>query len=351
MEKSEIRTCPYCKESFVGTRSLNRHIKRTHSHEEVIMFECKECGKEVEYTQKKGNGCSLKCNKVLQAKEKNKTIPLEHKYSFINIDKYKEELCENEKYDCPHCESTLSTFSKLKNHMWKIHTEHTGICMKCGEKNETNNAYCSRACANSREFSEESNLKTTISLLESLNGEKMNGRTINEFVIDQLIKIHEGYYKYPNLNYTGSTGNIKVECPNCGEFEIEYGNHQKGRGCSKCCVGGFKDDEPGVLYYLKVEQEGDITYKVGITNNTVKKRYAGYMQYITILHIEEYEVGLHARLREKEILDKYQEHKYEGPSKLGTGNKEVFRHDILSLDNAPVKIYFEGHDLIKNPNN
>lgn len=96
---------------------------------------------------------------------------------------------------------------------------------------------------------------------------------------------------------------------------------------------GFKDYKPGIFYYIRIEKDGRTFWKVGITNNSVKKRFKSYeMQYITIIKSWEYANGYDARKLEKEILNDYAYAKYNGPDILNSGNTEMFIEDILMLD-------------------
>lgn len=55
-----------------------------------------------------------------------------------------------------------------------------------------------------------------------------------EQYIEDCVKKHKGYFKYPNTIYEGGDKNVKIECPVHGEIEVNAGNHRRGAGCRLC---------------------------------------------------------------------------------------------------------------------
>jgi len=53
-------------------------------------------------------------------------------------------------------------------------------------------------------------------------------------IIDSFIKIHNNYYDYSKVEYTGIKNKIKVICSIHGEFEILPKTHRNGSGCKLC---------------------------------------------------------------------------------------------------------------------
>ena len=83
-----------------------------------------------------------------------------------------------------------------------------------------------------------------------------------------------------------------------------------------------------ILYYLKLKNKfGETRYKIGVTLNSVEKRYSGRSDYKIL-----YEKKLtHANTIEKKILKKFN-HLITDESLLDTNGTEIFKEDILKLD-------------------
>ena len=224
--------CPYCNKEF-STKKLNKHIERIHSNEKEIFLSCKQCSEKVSYLDRHGLCCSKSCSYKLQNKSSLIIIPASNQYSFINIDKEKDKLLKGSLYNCPHCDSKTNNFSKFKRHIFQKHTEKTGKCFHCGEKNDTGSPYCSRSCANTRTFSKESNLKKAKTNLRINN---LNKDTLDIKIISKLNIKQKNRYTYPNLNYINSKSNINIECSNHGEFIQLYYSHLNGGTCPKCLL-------------------------------------------------------------------------------------------------------------------
>jgi len=62
-----------------------------------------------------------------------------------------------------------------------------------------------------------------------------NQRIMNadEYII-KANKVHNNYYKYPDLKYKNSRTKIDILCPNHGIFKQRTGVHLLGDGCPKC---------------------------------------------------------------------------------------------------------------------
>lgn len=62
---------------------------------------------------------------------------------------------------------------------------------------------------------------------------KAKTKTTEEY-INQVRKIHNGFYIYDLVNYTKSDEKIDVICPKHGIFSIEANSHAQGHGCPIC---------------------------------------------------------------------------------------------------------------------
>lgn len=55
-----------------------------------------------------------------------------------------------------------------------------------------------------------------------------------EQFIEVSKKVHNNYYDYSLVNYTGSKNKVIIICPIHGKFEQEAASHKQGAGCNKC---------------------------------------------------------------------------------------------------------------------
>ena len=98
--------------------------------------------------------------------------------------------------------------------------------------------------------------------------------------------------------------------------------------------GGFNYNKPAILYYLKVTGDnGEVAYKIGITNRTVQQRFcADDLSKIEVITTTEYKIGRNAHKEEQRILNEFKEFKWNGEKLLKSGNTELFDRDVLGLD-------------------
>jgi len=165
-----------------------------------------------------------------------------------------------------------------------------------------------------------------------MNMTKLKTKTINEVILD-FKSVHKERYDYKYVMYKNNTTKVKIKCNECNSiFEQRPKDHMKGKGCSFCNRSGFNNSKHSKLYYIKIEKDNKILYKIGITNISVKSRFREDMKFITILKEESFKTGLEARNRESFLLKKYKKFKYKGPKILPSGNTEMFVIDILNLD-------------------
>ncbi|MET0105530.1 MAG: DUF723 domain-containing protein [Sedimenticola sp.] len=161
-------------------------------------------------------------------------------------------------------------------------------------------------------------------------------RTTEEFV-QEARDVHGDRYDYSKVEYKTSHDKVEIVCPEHGSFWQSPVNHVRGNkaGCPGCAVSGFDQTKPGLLYYLAVTTDvGDTLYKIGITNLTIEKRFPTLdLARIRIIKRWFFDVGRDAAEREEAILNHFAGDRYYGPDVLvGSGNTELFTHDILRLD-------------------
>ncbi len=96
---------------------------------------------------------------------------------------------------------------------------------------------------------------------------------------------------------------------------------------NKC---GFDPSLPAILYYFIDIITG--FYKIGVTNRTLKSRFGSKMEFIRVIHIEEFEYGQDAYNKEQYLLNKYKEFQIINENFLD-GKTEFFNKDVRQLDN------------------
>ena len=156
--------------------------------------------------------------------------------------------------------------------------------------------------------------------------------------IERSREAHGGRYDYSKVRYVTKSDKVVIICPEHGEFVQEANAHMRGVGCASCAAYGFDPKAPAVLYYVRVDDRSfGPLYKIGITNRDVLKRFElSDREKISVLRTWHFDRGRDARIREQEILKEYSRQRYDGPDVLVAGNSELFRTDVLQLDDSAV---------------
>ena len=156
--------------------------------------------------------------------------------------------------------------------------------------------------------------------------------TREEF-IENANNVHNNKYDYSKLVYVNAKTKVTIVCPEHGEFSQNPSDHTMGKGCPNCTKNGFQPSKPAYLYYLKVTtNDGQILYKLGITNRTVNERFnLTDLSKIEIVKQKLYEVGQDALDWETKLKRMYKEYQYKGPDILSSGNTELFTEDIIAM--------------------
>ena len=106
-----------------------------------------------------------------------------------------------------------------------------------------------------------------------------------------------------------------------------------GKGCPICASYGFNIETPATLYYIHISKNNLQYYKIGVTNNSLKKRFGSDIHHIRIIQETLYDVGSEALAEEQRILKEFSEFRQNIPELLVSGgNTELFEFDILGLD-------------------
>jgi len=166
-------------------------------------------------------------------------------------------------------------------------------------------------------------------------------RSTTEQFIAKARMVHGDRYDYSLVDYARSGTKVKIVCPDHGLFlQIPNDHISQRSGCPDCAQTGFNPSKPGLLYYLAITaDDGELCYKIGITNLTIEERFRGTdLSRIRIVMIWHFDIGGDAAEREAIILHQFARDRYYGPRLLvGAGNTELFTHDVLDLDNGDHK--------------
>ena len=108
-------------------------------------------------------------------------------------------------------------------------------------------------------------------------------KTLEEFKEQASLK-HNNFYDYRDFEYINSQTKSTIICPNHGSFKQNSNSHLNGTGCPKCFVraGANRNDFVkccaknkgfGYLYIIECKNENESFYKIGITSNSIEKRF------------------------------------------------------------------------------
>jgi hypothetical protein len=99
--------------------------------------------------------------------------------------------------------------------------------------------------------------------------------------IEQCQKLHGTTYDYSKVVYLGNRAKVEIICSLHGSFMQAAMDHKRGSGCQKCKEATMRlhwiDKSKGriaTLYFLRIFNEQEEFYKIGITYNSLKVRYA-----------------------------------------------------------------------------
>jgi T5orf172 domain len=156
-------------------------------------------------------------------------------------------------------------------------------------------------------------------------------RSVFEERGDKLICLQ--YNPKEKLNYV---------CKNGHSHSIFFSQYKFGKGCLFCAVTGFDFDKPAILYYVCFNHNEHFYYKIGVTNNTVTRRFRYAKIKPRIVYKQQYSKGLDAFEREQELLKRFNSFRLSKKSFaedldfLGkaNGHTELFDFDVLNLDHG-----------------
>jgi len=265
-----------------------------------IDIECAVHGpfKQIAYNHLKGQGCP-KCGKLARIVKTTDTV---NHY----LQCYKEKHGDKYNYSKMNFQGPLKVI--------------TIICPIHGEFKQTAKAhkyYGCKKCANS-----------TVACKNKL---------LPEEVKNKCIKTHKDKYDYTKTDFTLNVKDPSavITCKKHGDFTQRLQEHYGGKGCIQCGIEvgrswsrtAYKNKRTS-LYYIKINSE---YYKIGITRQTIKKRYC--MEHVKIDIIKEfiYEDGSEAFDIENKILKELSAYRAKNLKVLKHGgNTEIFTSDVLN---------------------
>ena len=138
------------------------------------------------------------------------------------------------------------------------------------------------------------------------------------------------YGDFSSFIYSGNLVSGNITCENNHKFVTTPNRLFSGCWCPSCADFSFDKSSPATLYYLSVNNGK--TFKIGITNRTVDKRFtAKDLKKIDIIKEWHFDDGETTYNLEQYILNFYKEFKYKGKNILSSGNTELFTKDVLGL--------------------
>jgi hypothetical protein len=163
--------------------------------------------------------------------------------------------------------------------------------------------------------------------------------------IKESIEVHGKKYDYSVTEYTGCYNKLKINCPSHGVFLQQACSHLLGRGCPLCAESGFRFDKEAILYFVKFQKPYCAFWKVGVTNNNIKKRFELDRHYIIEQYKWNFPNGRLAYEIEQSVLDNFQDYKIERflfPLLKRSGDTECFNHSmphkkVVKFINSKVK--------------
>ena len=124
-----------------------------------------------------------------------------------------------------------------------------------------------------------------------LAGKKPNIRSAickTTYFINVVNKIHNFKYDYTDSVYKYDEGNLIINCPIHGDFKQTPNTHIHGGGCMTCGleVSGYdnwlsgcqKKGNRAIFYIIRCWNDIEEFYKVGVTRQTMDKRFASKNQ-------------------------------------------------------------------------
>lgn len=139
--------------------------------------------------------------------------------------------------------------------------------------------------------------------------------------------------KWKNLEpYITARKKIWHQCNNGHKSLIPPRHAKDDVGCNFC---NKPKNDKCTLYYIKFIIKDTIYYKIGITTQTLKKRFMADARHINKIIFEKELSSYEAYKQEQEILYKFKNYRVlNGNLLIGSGSTELFIKDVLELDDV-----------------
>lgn len=140
-------------------------------------------------------------------------------------------------------------------------------------------------CKQHGSFKQEPNHHLNTSGCKVCSNEARAATAKSEFATKSNL-IHNNKYNYSLVDYKNNCTSVKILCPQHGAFQQTPNSHLSGNGCALCAKENkgwsrtsfvSKCDKNnnglGILYIIECFNDTEHFYKIGITSNSIKKRY------------------------------------------------------------------------------
>lgn len=178
-----------------------------------------------------------------------------------------------------------------------------------------------------------------------------------EDFINKSNVVHNGKYDYSKVVYRNNIKNIEIICRYHGSFLQRPGHHLQGTGCPECSryISNYKNlvvskncNEVGILYIIRMQHKNFRCLKIGITSQTVRKRYTGYTDFI-ISELSSYRFKISDLCYiEQTLLKKYKSYKV-NPPVIFSGHTECLIDSEKLINN--IKKDIENYEQLINTEN
>ena len=99
----------------------------------------------------------------------------------------------------------------------------------------------------------------------------------------------------------------------------------KNRGPSRRLLA-----KPTILYFIKIKHRGGWVYKIGVTSQSVERRFKKEAVDIKVVWTRQYNSGAEAYKKESGILDYFNAYQFVGAVLANGGNSELFNRNVFA---------------------
>lgn len=164
-----------------------------------------------------------------------------------------------------------------------------------------------------------------------------------EYFKNQLISIYGDKYDFKISTTDRHTGRVILICPIHGEQSVDSDGIFLGKGCPKC----NKQSESNIFYIVKLYNNLESFYKLGISHYNNKGKVQRFANYINLgynveeIWITEFNNFLDARTLETKLKRVIKNNLYQPKIWNHNSSKECFSEDLLSIILKNLK-----HDIV-----